>query len=216
MSKMLRSKKLVHKNRVTVSRMRMQGLTRTEIWERINKENEGLADPISLNAIDQDIMACKRLWARAIPWTQMEMRSQMVAEIERVKRNAWKSYEASCQKSNRQVAMLDSVSKEPLGPIQLTQEIRYGDERHLRVVLECLDMEARVFGLYTKEPIEFVGQKQINVAFIVDTKGKSLSEVANFPIKGDIHPPELKPPKDGFDGTNGDQDASYSGNGEEP
>jgi hypothetical protein len=213
---MLRSKKLVHKNRVTVSRMRMQGFTRAEIWEQINKDNIGLADPISMGAIDVDMRACRRIWARAIPWTQMEMRSQMMAEIERVKRHAWKSYEASCQKSNRQVVMLDAVSKDPLGAVQLTQEIRYGDERHLRVVLDCLDMEARVFGLYTKEPIEIVGKKQINVAFIVDTKGKPLSEVANFPVKGEIHPPELKPLKDGFDGTNGEDDDSYSGNGDQP
>jgi len=196
--------------------MRMQGYTRQEILEKINKDNEGFADPISIQAIDQDMRACRRLWARAIPWTQMEMRSQMMAEIERVKRNAWKSYEASCQRSNRQIATLDALTKEPIGTVMLTQEMRYGDDRHLRVVLDCLDMEARVFGLYTKEPIEIVGKKQINVAFIVDTKGKPIEEVANFPVKGEIRPPELKPPDDGFDGTNGEDDVTPTFNGEEP
>jgi hypothetical protein len=209
MSKILRSKKLVKLNRAVISRMRMEGYTRHEILDKVNKDNEGLADPISIHAIDQDLMAARKQWAASIPWTQMEMRSQMKAEIERVKRNAWKAYELSCLKSNRQTAMLDPQSKEPVGAVSLTQEVRYGDPRMLQVVMECIEMEARLFGLHPKEAIEIYGagaKKQINVAFIVDTKGKTMAEVANFPVKGEIRPKELtKPPED--------EDFDFEGNG---
>jgi hypothetical protein len=213
MSANKRSKNIRASNLALISRMQMEGFTRQEICDRINTENEGIADPITVNQITADLIKCKQIWARTIPWTQNEMRIAAKAELERVKRQAWKAYEASCLNSNRTIATIDSATRKPKGDIQLIQEVRHGDANQLRVVMECVDMENKLFGLYPREPIEIVGQKKINVAFIVDTKGKSLREVADFPVEGNLHPPQLQAP-DAFGDNGGDADTS--GNGEEP
>jgi hypothetical protein len=46
-------------------------------------------------------------------------------------------------------------------------------------------------------PVEPQPEKRINVAFVVDTKGKSLAEVANFPVVTEEIAPEREPEANG-------------------
>jgi hypothetical protein len=186
-----RTRKIKAENLPFIARLKMMGYTAVEVLEKLNEHNKGICEPISLEALKADFNTCKKIWAQSILYSQNEMRAEVLAEIERVKMNAWRSYEQSCVKSNRTIATIDSMTKKAVGPVQLIQEIRYGDTRCLDTVLRALQQQAVLFGLNPTEPVEVIGEKKINVAFIVDTKGKSLKEVATFPVEGEINKQEV-------------------------
>jgi len=66
--------------------------------------------------------------------------------------------------------------------IAVVREATHKDARHAEWLLER--QFPHEFAPYDRRPIpvEPEPEKKINVAFIVDTKGKSLEEVCNFPV----------------------------------
>jgi len=194
---MKRTRKIKAENLPFISRLKMMGYTAVEILERLNEHNKGICEPITLNQLHSDFNTCKKIWSQSILYSQNEMRAEVAAELDRVKLNAWRSYEQSCLKSNRTVATIDAMSKQtigpvqPIGPVQITQEVRYGDVRCLDTVLRALQQKSLLFGLNPTEPIEVVGEKKINVAIIADMRGKTLEEITNFPVEGDLAPKEI-------------------------
>jgi hypothetical protein len=107
--------------------------------------------------------------------------------------------------------------------IAVVREAAHKDARHAEWLLER--QFPHEFAPYDRRPIpvEPAPEKKISVAFIVDTKGKSLQEVANFPTEQPMAPtePELEPePTAGelFDGNIGKlgpvaHDLPFDGNG---
>ena len=65
--------------------------------------------------------------------------------------------------------------------IDVVREAAHKDARHAEWLLER--QFPHEFAPYDRRPIPVEPeQKRINVAFVVDTKGKTLEEVANFPV----------------------------------
>src|SRR5262245_11705061 len=106
--------------------------------------------------------------------------------------------------------------------IAVVREAAHKDARHAEWLLER--QFPHEFAPYDRRPIpvEPEPEKRINVAFVVDTKGKSLQEVGNFPVIMSGEADEPKPePKAGelFDGNIGklgrvSHDAPLDGNGD--
>src|SRR5262252_6722417 len=115
---MKRTRKIKSENLPFISRLKMMGYTAVEILDRLNEHNQGICEPISLAQLQSDFRICKKICSQSILYSQNEMRAEVAAELDRVRLNAWRSYEQSCVKSNRTVATIDAMTKKAIGPVQ--------------------------------------------------------------------------------------------------
>ena len=62
--------------------------------------------------------------------------------------------------------------------------------------MQTIAEECKILDLYPKEPWEFGydGKKHLSVAVILNTGGESLEQLAYFPVRGELTPPEIPPP----------------------
>jgi hypothetical protein len=104
--------------------------------------------------------------------------------------------------------------------IAVVREAAHKDARHAEWLLER--QFPHEFAPYDRRPIPAEPpEKRINVAFIVDTKGKSLKEVATFPVVTEEIASEREPeptPGELFDGNisklgRAEHDLPFDGNG---
>lgn len=186
----------------------MEGFTVEEITEKINAHNAGLSAPISAMSVYDDLKQCRSMWLKTVVWAQNEMRISAVQELRRVRRAAWDAFEKSKEPAKRRSIEMNPDTGLGVGNICLTEESQCGDPRFLDKVVQTIVEECKVLDLYPNEPSELgtEGNKRVSIAVMLNTGGKTLEELAYFPVRGELINPQISPPpfqlngKDGLDG----------------
>lgn len=129
------TKKLaILKRRQQVAELSLKGWTQSAIAEKLN-----IAQP----TVSTDLKALHQEWIESAAQDVELVRAKMRAELELVKREAWKAWERSQQPAETDVVSGQSENRQ----MRRTRKQQHGDPRFLEIVRKTMDQQAELLGL---------------------------------------------------------------------
>lgn len=142
-------------DRVTISRMSLQGKTLQEIANFLELDR---------SMIGRELKAIRSEWKASSLRDFDESRGQKIAELELIKSELWQSWQESKQQKEstlkEQIASLEGGTEEADKRVKIAtrQQTATGDAAYLSGILACVKEEAKLLGLYPAEEGTGAGQ----------------------------------------------------------
>ncbi len=165
-----RSRIEIERDRSIVAEYHAKGLSLRSITDELNNR-PGIHYTLSTSTIERDYHANIERWRKAalVP-TTIDIQEQLVS-VRLVKVEAWAAWERS-KDGSEQVKEIQGLEKildddrEPVDAIMVTKQIETlrkgsaGNDKYLKLVIDCIDRESRLKGLYTERVQVSVDKKE--------------------------------------------------------
>ncbi len=169
-SPLKRSRIEIERDRSLVAEYHAKGLSLRSITDELNNR-VSIKYTLSTSTIERDYHANIELWRKAalVPTTS-DIQEQLVS-VRLVKVEAWAAWERS-KDGTEQVKEIQELEKilddnlVPIDSIMITKQIETlrrgsaGNDKYLKLVIDCIDRESRLKGLYTERVQVLVDKKE--------------------------------------------------------
>jgi len=130
-----RTNKQIAADRVTISEYYLQGKPQREIAELMG---------FSIGVVNREIEAIRQAWAESPLINFNEAINRELARLDLIEREAWAAYERS--KEPREIRTQSGGEGLP-ARATISRQNQNGDEKYLRIALECVDRRIKLLGL---------------------------------------------------------------------
>ena len=169
-SPLKRSSIEIERDRALVAEYHVKGLSLRKITDELNNRRS-VSYTVSTSTVERDYHANIKRWRKvALVPTEADMQEQLLA-IRQVKVEAWAAWERSKQDAEqvKEIQELEQIldkNLKPVDAVMVTKQIetlrrgQAGQDKFLKLVIDCIDRESRLKGLYTDKVHVAVDKKE--------------------------------------------------------
>lgn len=132
-----------------IAHCRMQGMSLTEITERLNTERAGVYT-LSPSSVHFDLQNIEEEWKRSVARDIDTAKGRELAELDRLSEEAWKAWEKSKEKFKQVSVTVDEEGGDTAKGrkrSKVVTEDRGGDPRFMETILRIQSRRAKILGL---------------------------------------------------------------------
>jgi len=191
-----RDKHEIERDRYLVADLHAKGLNFQQITDELNNRY-GISYSISPTTVRRDYEWNLKRWRKqALVPTQADIEEQLIG-LRQTRAEAWAAWERSKQDSEqvREVQrLMQKVEDDPNDAVLVTETIetlrkgQSGNDRFLKIVIDCWDREARLKGLYTDRlHVQVEKKEEIQIKMYGHVSPQMWSDTSIEVIDGIIH-----------------------------